>query len=153
MDEEAKQAILNEVRSIMFQIYPDLKDRSDNGALTEDDLTLLNDKPRWGQYPGLVMENFTRARPRTAALLESHGLLLERSLWLGMLMDWRIALLMEQAIDALPTQPDHPGWRMHIQRQAEEVVLPSMLLEEVPEGTQEPEMAGAMKLLSVRGLM
>jgi hypothetical protein len=152
VDEEAKQAILSEARSIMLQMYPDLKERSDNGTLTQADLRLLNDKPRWGQYPALVLENFKRARPRTAALLESHGLLMERCLWIGMLMDWRIALLMEREIDALPTQPDHPGWRMHIQRQAEEVVLPSMLLEELPEGTQEPEMAGAMNLLKARGL-
>lgn len=150
MDEETKQAIRSEVRSILFQLYPDMKERADSGTSTEEDLLFLNDSPRFGQYPGLVMENFRRARPQTAALLERHGLLEERCLWIGMLMNWRVMLLIEQMIATLPVQPQHLGWRMHYQRQAEEMVLPSMLLEEVPDGMPEPEMANALKLVKAR---
>lgn len=150
MDEETKQAIRREVQSILFQMYPDIKERADSGTSTEEDLSLLNGNPRYGQYPALVMENFRRARPRTAALLDRHGLLEERSLWIGMLMHWRINMLMEQMIQNLAVQPQHMAWRMQFQRQAEEMVLPSMLLEEVPNGMPEPEMASAMKLVKAR---
>ena len=157
-----RQSIMQEVLQIKLIIDPSLIERQKSGTLTEDDKDYLEFQlADLGQYGGLLAENFRRARPESARLMEQHGLMIETFRWLGTLLMWRVMQIEHQLLsnpDYLnePTNPpmsDHMRniYRIeHARMQAEEMVLPMFLLEEMPDGVPEPELMGVMETIRMK---
>ncbi len=163
LTEETKQSIMREVLRIKAVMEPEIIERQKAGMpLDEDDQEFLEFSLMlpW-EYQGLLQDNFRRARPESAALLENHGLMMETFRWLGTLLTWRIMEIEDRLLSDpnFLNEPRNPPLNNHMQnlmriqhakRQAEEAILPTVLLEEMPDGVPEPELPRVKAAVKVK---